>query len=77
MLPKDNVAAGLRFPLNYRSGIEVERGPEANAFMVYDETLAWTLGGTSGQGTWTFEQGTLKLFPIKATGMFSRMLIYI
>jgi len=70
VLSKDNVASGIPASLNYRSGIEIERGSQANAFMVYDEQLAWTLGGTSGQGTWTFEQGATTV-PIKATGMFS------
>lgn len=70
VLSKDNVASGIPASLNYRSGIEIERGSQANAFMVYDEQFAWTLGGTSGQGTWTFEQGATTV-PIKATGMFS------
>ena len=76
VLSKNNVAAGLPASLNYRSGIEVERGSEANAFMVYDEQLAWNLGGTSGTGTWTFEQGT-QTVPIKATGMFSDANLYL
>ena len=76
VLSKDNIAAGLPASLNYRSGIEIERGSVPNAFMVYDEQLAWTLGGTSGTGTWTFEQGT-NTVPIKATGMFSDANLYL
>ena len=44
--------------------------------MVYDEQLSWTLGGTSGTGTWTFEQGSTTV-PIKATGMFSDANLYL
>tara|TARA_Y200000002_G_scaffold274911_1_gene229201 strand:+ start:602 stop:1612 length:1011 start_codon:yes stop_codon:yes gene_type:complete len=76
VLSKDNIAAGLPASLNYRSGIEIERGSVSNAFMVYDETLPWTLGGTSGTGTWTFEQGSTTV-PIKATGMFSDANLYL
>ena len=43
--------------------------------MVYDEQLSWTLGGSSGTGTWTFEQGST-VVPIKATGMFSDANLY-
>ena len=76
VLSKDNIAAGIPAALNYRSGIEIERGSVSNAFMIYDEQLAWTLGGTSGTGTWTFEQGTTTV-PIKATGMFSDANLYL
>lgn len=76
VLSKDNIASGIPAALNYRSGIEIERGSQANAFMVYNEQLAWTLGGTSGTGTWTFEQGS-NTVPIKATGMFSDANLYL
>ena len=76
VLSKDNIAAGLPASLGYRSGIEIERGSVSNAFMVYNEQLAWTLGGTSGTGTWTFEQGSTTV-PIKATGMFSDANLYL
>jgi len=76
VLSKDNIAAGLPAALGYRSGIEIERGSLSNAFMVYNEQLSWTLGGTSGTGTWTFEQGSTTV-PIKATGMFSDSNLYL
>ena len=76
VLSKDNVASGIPAALNYRSGIEIERGSQSNAFMVYDEQLSWTLGGSSGTGTWTFEQGATTV-PIKATGMFSDANLYL
>jgi len=49
VLSKDNVASGIPAALNYRSGIEIERGSQSNAFMVYDEQLSWTLGGSQAQ----------------------------
>ena len=76
VLSKDNIAAGIPASLNYRSGIEIERGSVSNAFMLYDEQLSWTLGGTSGTGTWTFEQGSTTI-PIKTTGIFSDANLYL
>jgi hypothetical protein len=76
VLSKDNSAAGIPASLNYRSGIEIERGSLVNAFMVYDEQISWTLGGTSGQGTWTFEQGSSTI-PIKTNGIVAGGPLYL
>ena len=76
VLSKDNIAAGIPASLNYRSGIEIERGSLVNAFMVYDEQISWTLGGTSGQGTWTFEQGSSTI-PIKTNGIVAGGPLYL
>lgn len=76
VLSKDNIASGLPASLNYRSGVEIERGSEPNALFVYDEQISWTLGGTSGQGTFTFEQGPTTL-PIKTSGIVSGSTLYV
>ena len=76
ILTKDNTSAGIPASLSYRSGIEVERGSSPNALMVYDEQIAWTLGGSSGQGTWTFEQGTSTV-PIKTNGIIASGDLYL
>lgn len=76
ILTKDNTAAGIPASLDYRSGIEVERGSSANARFVYDEQIAWTLGGSSGNGTWTFEQGSTTV-PIRTSGIVPGGTLYI
>ena len=76
VLSKDNIAAGIPAALGYRSGIEIERGSVTNARMVYDEQITWALGGTSGQGTFVFEQGTQEL-PIKTPGIVAGGTLYV
>ena len=76
VLSKDNIASGLPASLNFRSGIEIERGSLPNALFVYDEQISWTLGGTSGQGTFTFEQGG-NTVPIKTSGIVSGSTLYV
>lgn len=76
VLSKDNIASGLPASLNFRSGIEIERGSEPNALFVYDEQISWTLGGSSGQGTFTFEQGG-NTVPIKTSGIVSGSTLYV
>lgn len=76
VLSKDNIAAGLPAALNYRSGVEIERGSLPNSRMVYDETIAWTLGGTSGQGTFVWEQGSQDL-PLKTPGIVAGGNLYV
>lgn len=76
VLSKDNIASGLPASLGYRSGVEIERGSAPNSRMVYDETIAWTLGGTSGQGTFVWEQGSQEL-PLKTPGIISGGTLYV
>lgn len=76
VLSKDNIASGLPASLNYRSGIEIERGSEVNALFVYDEQISWELGGTSGQGTFVIERASQTL-PIKTSGILSGTTLYI
>lgn len=76
VLSKDNIASGLPASLNFRSGIEIERGSEVNAVFVYDEQISWSLGGTSGQGTFTLERGS-QLLPIKTSGIVSGTTLYV
>lgn len=76
VLTKDNISAGIPSSLGYQSGIEVERGSLQNSKLVFDEQIAWTLGGTSGQGTWTFLKGT-DLLPIKTPGIVAGGNLYV
>lgn len=75
VLNKDNIAAGIPASLNYRSGLELERGSSPNAFFVYDEQLAWNAGGNSGTGTFTFEINNTTI-PIHTSGIVAPASIY-
>lgn len=67
---------GIPASLGYRSGIEIERGQKVDARIVFDEQLNWTLGGDSGNGTFTFEAGTVTL-PIKTPGIVAGGNLYV
>lgn len=75
LLTKDNSSAGIPASLNYRSGIEIERGTSPNATFVYDEQIAWAAGGDSANGTFTFEVNG-NTIPIKTRGIVSDGAIY-
>jgi len=76
VLSKDNIAAGIPAALDFRSGIEIERGSLLNSRVVYDEQINWTMGGTAGTGTFTFEQGVTTV-PVKAGGILNSGSIYL
>ena len=54
VLNEGNTNSGLPASLDrpYSSGIQIDRGLLAPSRWIYDETITWTLGGTSGSGTW-------------------------
>lgn len=43
----------------YSSGLQIDRGLFPPARWVYDDSISWTLGGTSGIGTWVATQGNI------------------
>jgi len=75
-LSADNISAGIPASLNYRSGLEINRGSAADAYFVYDETIQWATGGTSGTGTFTFEVAGSTI-PINTNGIVSGGNLYL
>ena len=53
LLNEGNTGLGLPASLDrpYSSGIAIDRGQYAPSRWVYDDSITWTLGGTSGIGT--------------------------
>jgi len=43
----------------YRSGIQIDRGTLPVARFIFDERIGWTLGGSSGLGTFIIETGDI------------------
>ena len=76
VLNSENVANGIPASLNYRSGIEIIRGQLPDARFVFDEQISWSLGGTIGTGTFTFEAGSQTL-PIKTPGIVAGGNLYV
>lgn len=77
-VPEDTDAEpdGISAALGYRAGIEIERGQRVDARMVFDEQIAWTLGGSSGTGTFTFEAGST-ILPIRTPGIEAGGTLYV
>lgn len=65
-------------PINGRSGIEIDRGTSPNARWVYDESISWQLGGTSGQGTFYAERGEQgEKLPLNTPGIVAQGTLYV
>jgi len=64
----------------YSSGIEIDRGLFAPARWVYDDSISWALGGTTGIGTWVATQGyigTEQRLPLATPGIIAGGDLYI
>jgi hypothetical protein len=64
----------------YSSGIEIERGYISNARWVYDDSLSWALGSTTGIGTWVATQGdigTEQRLPLATPGIVANGNFYV
>jgi len=55
----DSLGAGIPASLDYRSGIQIDRGTLPSARFIFDERIGWTLGGSSGLGTFIIETGDI------------------
>ena len=70
-LNNGQAGAGISASKNYQSGIEIDRGSEANASFVFDDSVSWNIGGDSGTGgfklfTGSGDKTTLVLDGIKS-----------
>jgi len=76
-LNNGETGAGISASKGYSSGLEVDRGSLAKGRFIWDDQIAWTLGGDSGTGTWKIEDSTSKLLPLKTKGIVSDGTLYI
>jgi len=76
VLSSGTQGSGLPSSVNFQSGIEIERGSLPDARWIFDEQIAWTLGGLSGQGTFYAQAGSQKL-PINTPGIVAQGDFYI
>jgi len=70
-LNNGQAGAGISASKNYQSGIEIDRGSEATASFVFDDSVSWNIGGDSGTGgfklfTGSGDKTTLVLDGIKS-----------
>jgi hypothetical protein len=76
VLSSGTQGSGLPSSVNFQSGIEIERGSLPDARWIFDEQIAWTLGGLSGQGTFYAQAGSQKL-PLNTPGIVAQGDFYI
>ena len=75
---REGLPASLDRP--YSSGIEIDRGLFAPARWVYDDSITWALGGTTGLGTWVATQGNIgseQRLPLATPGIIAGGDLYI
>jgi len=69
VLSDGTVGTGLPSSVGYKSGIEIDRGSLANAQWLFYEQISWTLGGTSGQGTFYATRTDGQTLPVATSGL--------
>lgn len=76
-LNEGETGPGVSASNNYQAGIEIDRGSNADARWIFDDNIAWQIGGNSGEGLWlaTYEGGAEGY--IKTTGIASGGTLYV
>lgn len=82
VLSAGNTGSGLPASLDrpYSSGIEIDRGLFAPARWVYDDSISWALGATTGIGTWVATQGYIggeQRLPLATPGIIAGGDLYV
>lgn len=78
VLSQGTEGSGLPSSVDFQSGIEIDRGSSPNARWIYDEEITWTLGGTTGSGTFYAEQGIgAQKLPLNTPGIVAQGNLYI
>lgn len=69
--------AGVSPSLNFHAGIEIDRGSFPNALVLFDETVPYVTGGSSGIGSFVFENETGQLLPVSFNSLNAQGTLYI
>ena len=69
--------SGISASLQYQSGIEIDRGSLPNARVLFDESVPYVSGGSSGSGSFTFENSAGQLLPVSFNSLNSLGDLYI
>jgi hypothetical protein len=73
----DNAPAGIPASLNYQGGLEVNRGSEPSVKFVWDESVPYVTGGSSGTGSFIIENNAGQYVPISFNSVNSQGDLYI
>jgi len=76
-LNNGQLGAGISASKNYQSGIEIDRGSEANALLVFDDSVSWEIGGDTGTGGFKFFTGAGDKTTLVVDGIKSNSSLFI
>lgn len=76
-LNNGQLGAGISASKNYQSGIEIDRGSEANALFVFDDSVSWEIGGDTGTGGFKFFTGAGDKTTLVVDGIKSNSSLFI
>ena len=76
-LNNGQAGAGISASKNYQAGIEIDRGSEANASFVFDDSVSWNIGGDSGTGGFKFFTGSGSKTTLVVAGIKSNAALFI
>ena len=77
LLNSGETGAGISIANNREAGIEIERGTLDNAKILFDETIAWSLGATSSTGTFKLINSAAQILPLHTNGIKSAGKLYV
>jgi hypothetical protein len=69
--------AGISVSLGSQAGIEVDRGSLPKARLVFDETVAYSAGGSSGTGSFIFENEAGQFLPVSFNSVNAQGSLYV
>ena len=76
-LNNGQAGAGISASKNYQSGIEIDRGSEAEAYFVFDDSVSWEIGGDSGTGAFKIFTGAGDKTALVLDGIKSNSALFI
>jgi len=76
-LNNGQAGAGISASKNYQAGIEIDRGSEETASLVFDDSVSWNIGGDSGTGGFKFFTGSANKTTLVLDGIKSNSSLFI
>lgn len=76
-LNEGQTGAGISASLNYKAGIEIDRGSFPAARLVFDESVPYVSGGSSGTGSFIFQDINEEFLPISVNSISAQGDLYI
>ena len=76
-LNEGQTGAGISAALGYQAGIGIDRGSLPEARLLFDESVPYVTGGSSGTGSFTFENSAGQYLPVSFNSLNSQGTLYI